>query len=141
MDYSQFDLTSFGPKDKKIIKDNPGKELMELASLGLSDKAYTRLTDMQVAYEKQNAKQAETPEFQMRDDVAVYEADTSPIIKPVTVTPTVVKSQPPTRLTSNNAGQSSVWLYNKTTSNRVYMSRSSAERLVKRNPDNFQIVG
>lgn len=135
MNYAQFDLTPFGPKDKKIIKDNPGKDLMELASLGLSDKAYARLTDMQADYEKQSARQGKAePEPEQPT-----EAET--IIKPVAVTSTIVKSQPATRLSSNNTGQTSVWLYNNTTQNRVYMSRSAAERLVKRNPTNFKIIG
>ena len=142
MDYSQIPLEGFGPKDKKIIKDNPGKTLQELAALGLTGKAYNRLEELAHGYEDQlNKKEKQSePRFEMKDDVTIYEAS-EPIIKPVTVKTTIVQAQPATRLTGNNTGATSVWLYNNSTQNRVYMSRTAAEKLVKRNPTNFKIIG
>jgi hypothetical protein len=38
------DLTAFAPKDRALIKNNPDKTPYELLALGLSQKAYERLT-------------------------------------------------------------------------------------------------
>jgi len=39
------DLSAYAPKDAKLIRDNEGKTAYELLNLGLSQKAYERLTE------------------------------------------------------------------------------------------------
>lgn len=118
MDKITFNTDGLSAKDKKIIKDNPGKTLSELLASGLSTKAYDKLSPA----------------------VQGQELSSQPV-QPVQVTPTVVRAQPATRLSSSHTGSTSVWLYNNNTQNRIFMSRAAAEKLAKRNPGTYKILG
>lgn len=125
MDFSTLPLEGFAPRDKKIIKDNPGKTLAELAESGISDKAYERLGQLEQESKKQIAEQLKQQ-----------------AIQPKKVEPTIVKTaQSPSRLSKNNVGSTSVWLYNQNTGLRQYLSRQAAEKLVRMNPKVYKIVG
>lgn len=134
MDYSTLNLDGFSFRDKKIIKDNPNKTLQELAALALSDKAYSKLELMAEEHAREISNQLKKQEQEARKDQ-------NGAIQPVTVKTTTIARPAQPVLTSNNVGSQSVWLFNKTTNNRVYMSRKQAEKLVRNNPNNFKIVG
>lgn len=78
------DTSNFGPKDAKIIRENPGKDAYQLAELGLSNKAFERLTtgDYKEVSEEEAANETNTGNVQKEPEQVEPE---SKIVQPASV--------------------------------------------------------
>ena len=83
------DLTLFGTRDAKLIRENPTKTPYELLQLGLSHKAYTRLTAEPTGAIASN--QPEPAAENTATPVSVVEAPQQAIIPDLPLAPTVVE--------------------------------------------------
>lgn len=80
------DLTMFGTRDAKIIRENEGKTPYELLQLGLSHKAYTRLTSQPTA-----AIAPEAPPENIADEAPLVAAVQPVVLPDTSIAPTVVE--------------------------------------------------
>lgn len=131
MPIGNIDTSAFAPKDAKIIRENADKEVYELITLGLSEKASNRLLEGDYK-EIADAKEAVKVE-------KVSKEPPSNVVKP-TVTP-VNKPIGKPILSKPNAIQSDtiVRVHNSRTGMVVNMSRAYAMRAMKKN-SNLKLV-
>ena len=138
------DTTGYSPKDAKIIRDNEGKSPYELLELGLSQRAFDRLT-LQLENERSapQPKTAATGGDTTGGTAAGSEAKTDNAIKPAVVEKVPGKTVPAKpALTSYSApamGTGTVKIVGPTGIPQVLNSKQ-ANKLVAKNPDLYRII-
>lgn len=129
------DVSKFGPKDAKIIRENEGKTPYELLELGLSQKAYDRLISGEAKETVSKATEEET--------VETANATTSNVVKPSSVKiiePKVTLTSPTEyRQQKAKAQSGTVKILNRRTGKVVTLSANAANRLLK-NPKEYQLI-
>lgn len=131
------DLSSFGPKDQKILRENPGKTPYELAELGLTNKAFERLLA------------GEMPDLETKEEAPEpkSKAPTSTQQENITKPSSVRKVENKVQLTAPkdyihqkvNLKGKQVQVLNKRTGKVVKLSAHAAQRLLK-SPQFYQLV-
>lgn len=112
MNYAEIDLNGYGPRDTKIIKDNPGKSIYELTLLGLSKKANEKLQLVKVPVPQSEVK---------AQPVEVKQV-------PIATLPTKPKLEPLQSRATNTKG---VKVLNHSTGLTQTLSEFAAKRLLK----------
>jgi hypothetical protein len=87
------DLTQFGTRDAKIIRENEGKTPYELLELGLSNKAYQRLTGEPMAELKQEQPSEPVATSAFTPEVPVFTPESETGLKP-DVVESITRKQP-----------------------------------------------
>lgn len=124
MPIGNIDTSAFAPKDAKIIRENPDKEVYELITLGLSEKASNRLLDgdyKEIADVKEPVKQEAKPKIEQPSNVVkpTVEPAKKQIGKPILSKPNAIQSD------------TTVNVHNSRTGLIVKMSRAYAMRAMK----------
>lgn len=144
------DLSSYNPKDRKIIADNPEKSAYDLLALGLSQKGYERYAASIVPQDTANkgAEPGSTIE-----PVEVVATEVQPVVSgpviveneqpltPASVTAPAKPAPAKPALSSAPVGQKmTVKVYNKKTGRAVIMNSTIARSLVANHPEQYSII-
>lgn len=131
------DNSKFAPRDQKIITENEGKTPYELLELGLSEKAYNRLLDIEATAntvkepiaQKEEAKPAKQESEVVTPNVRAVEEKSK------------VKHTAPEKYKAQKiaAGSDKVSVLNKRTGKVILMKASFAARLLK-NPNEYSLA-
>lgn len=136
------DLSKFGPKDAKIIRENPDLMPYELLAKGLSNKAFERLTG------SDTTNNVETPEIVNNiEPVNTIQAQetTSNVVKPASITPSVsrVRHSVPKPVSSSSQkvnGNYAMKIQNLVTGKIFTISTSLGRNLINGNPRMYKAV-
>lgn len=128
------DVSTFGPKDAKIIKDNPGKTPYELQDLGITGKAFDRLLAGDYTEIDESGSVPRNPEIKEENSSVVKPASVKKVESKVQLTS---PKQYAKQSISGKTGQ--VQVLNRRTGKVVKVSANAAQRLMK-NPTVYQLV-
>jgi hypothetical protein len=144
------DTKSFGPKDKKVIRENPGKTPHELYELGLTPKAFERLLsgDYNTTEDpKDDTTDLDNPKDDTQDDVIIPKAtDNKGPLKPSSVQQVATASAPAKPILSVPKPQATITprptpgnvvLVNIKTG-RVFTASASAGKILLNNPNEYR---
>jgi len=129
------DTQKFAPRDQKIITDNEGKSPYELLELGLSEKAYNRLLEIEA---NANTVKVDAPkqESKVKQDSEVVKPNVRAVDEKSKVKHTAPEQYKAQKVA---AGHDKVNVLNRRTGKVTTMKASFAARLIK-NPNEYAIV-